>query len=184
MKYLIISGNPKADGLCKSVEDELVRGAKDGGADVSVITTGRFDRCRVCGEGWGTCRESSRCEFGTDGFNDAQKAVKEADAICIITPVYWGEPTESLKAFLDRLRRCEFDMDGTRGGALANKPVLLVASPGGSGNGMISCFDQLDRFCRHTGAQVFDYIGINKRNYEYKRAAAYSAAKTMAEVDR
>ena len=177
MKYLIISGNPKNDGLCRSVQDEIERGARDGGAEVRVITAENFDRCRVCGGGWGSCRESHRCAFGGDGFDDAQDAVRNADAVCIITPVYWGEMTESLKCFLDRLRRCEFGQNG----ALSGKPVLLVASPGGSGNGMVSCMDQLDRFCRHVGAEIFDYIGINRKNCEYKRAAAYLAAKAMVQ---
>ncbi|MCL2409478.1 MAG: flavodoxin family protein [Oscillospiraceae bacterium] len=179
MQYLIISGNPKTDGLCKSVEDEVIRGARDGGAEVTVLNTKDIPRCHVCGAGWGSCRDENRCAFGADGFDDAQALVKAADAICIITPVYWGEITESLKAFIDRFRRCEFDMDGSRGGALAGKKVLLVASPGGSGNGMVSCLDQLDRFCRATGAQVFDYIGVNRWNCEYKREAAYAAAKAM-----
>jgi multimeric flavodoxin WrbA len=179
MKYLIISGNPKTDGLCKSVEDEVIRGARESGAEVTVLNTQDIPRCHVCGTGWGICRDENRCAFGSDGFNDAQAHVKEADAVCIITPVYWGEVTESLKAFLDRFRRCDFDMDGSRNGAMAGKKVLLVASPGGSGNGMISCLDQLDRFCRATGAQVFDYIGINRWNCEYKREAAYQAARAM-----
>ena len=178
MNYLIISGNPKSDGLCHSVQLEIERGARDGGAEVNVVTTEKFDRCRVCDAGWGPCRDEHRCTFGADGFNNAQVAAHEADAICIITSVYWGEATESLKCFLDRLRRCEFGQSG----AMSGKPVLLVASPGGSGNGMVSCFDQLDRFCRHVGATIFDYIGVNRRNCEYKRQAAYSAAKLMTET--
>ena len=178
MNYLIISGNPKSDGLCRSVQNEIERGVKDGGAELSVITTEAFDRCRVCGNGWGSCRDENVCAFGADGFNVAQSAVKSADAICIITPVYWGEMTESLKSFLDRLRRCEFGPNG----AFSGKPVLLVASPGGSGNGMVSAIDQLDRFCRHTGAEIFDYVGVNRKNSVYKLKTAYAAAKAMVEA--
>jgi hypothetical protein len=39
----------------------------------------------------------------------------------------------------------------------------------------------MDRFCRHTGAVIFDYIGINRWNNDYKKAAIYAAAKAMAE---
>lgn len=177
MKFLIISGNPKSDGLCRSVQNDIERGARDGGAEATALTVEKLGRCRVCGTGWGTCRNENRCAFGGDGFDDAQKAVKAAEAICIVTPVYWGEMAESLKCFFDRLRRCEFGKDG----ALSGKPVLLVASPGGSGNGMLSCMDQLDRFCKHTGAEIFDYIGVNRWNSDYKRGAAYSAAKAVAE---
>jgi multimeric flavodoxin WrbA len=84
---------------------------------------------------------------------------------------------ETLKTFFDRLRRCEFGQSGI----LAGKQVLLVASPGGTGNGMLSCLEQMDRFCRHTGAVIFDYIGVNRWNHDYKKHAVYAAARAMAE---
>ena len=177
MKFLILSGNPKKDGLCKSVENEIVRGAQDGGAEVSALTMEKLDRCRVCGTGWGICREQHRCAFGGDGFDDAQAAVRAADAVCMITPTYWGEMAEGLKCFLDRFRRCEFGGNG----ALSGKQVLIVASPGGSGNGLLSCLDQLDRFCRNTGAVIFDHIGVNRWNSDYKKECAYKAARAVAE---
>ena len=177
MKFLMISGNPKKDGLCFSVTEAVIRGAADGGAEPQLLTVNEMGRCRCCGNGWGTCREARTCSFGGDGFSDAQKLVKSADMLCLITPVYWGEMAESLKCFLDRLRRCESGQNG----ALSGKQILLVASPGGSGNGALTCLEQMDRFCRHTGALIFDCIGINRWNSDYKRAAAYSAAKAMAQ---
>jgi multimeric flavodoxin WrbA len=183
MKYLIVSGNPKKDGLCRSIAEEALRGARDGGAEAELLTLEKLERCHVCGDGWGTCREQHHCSFGDDGFNRAQEAVKKADAFCFITPVYWCEMAESLKCFFDRLRRCEaasLRKPGEAPAALAGKPVLLVASPGGSGNGAVECLDQMDRFCRHTGAVIFDYISVNRWNSDYKKQAAYSAAKAMA----
>jgi multimeric flavodoxin WrbA len=177
MKYLIISGNPKHDGLCHSVMEEVFRGAREGGADVEILTVEKLERCHVCGDGWGSCREKHRCVFGADGFNAAQEAVGTADQLCFITPVYWWEMAEGLKSFFDRLRRCEFGQNG----ALSGKQALLVASPGGTGNGMLSCLEQMDRFCRHTGAVIFDYIGTNRWNHDYKKSAAYAAARAMAE---
>ena len=133
--FLIITGNPKSDGLCYSVTEAVRRGASDGGEEVLVFTATGMDRCRVCGTGWGTCLNERRCEFGGDGFNEAGELVRKADKICIITPVYWNEMAEGLKSFLDRLRRCENLRQDN--GALAGKPVLLIASPGGSGNGSL-----------------------------------------------
>jgi hypothetical protein len=39
----------------------------------------------------------------------------------------------------------------------------------------------MDRFCRHTGAVIFDYIGVNRWNNDYKKATIYAAAKAMTE---
>ena len=177
MKFLIVSGNPKDDGLCHGAMQEVIRGASDGGASVEILNVDKIGRCRVCGEGWGVCRSEHRCAFSDDGFDWAQSSVDMSDMICFITPVYWGEAAEGLKAFIDRFRRCEHGQEG----GLSGKPMLLVASPGGSGNGLLSCLEQLDRFCRHTGAKIFDYIGINRWNSDYKKVSAYYAARAMAE---
>jgi multimeric flavodoxin WrbA len=187
MKYLIISGNPKKDGRCHAITEAIRSGAEAGGAQVEILTVEKLERCHVCGDGWGTCRAEHVCTYGNDGFSEAQKAVQEADMLCFITPVYWGEMAESLKCFFDRMRRCEAAMlrnsskPSEQKAGFSEKQVLLVASPGGSGNGMLSCLEQLDRFCKHTGAVIFDYIGINRWNSEYKKTAAYSAARTMAQ---
>ncbi|GHV89729.1 flavodoxin family protein [Spirochaetia bacterium] len=184
MKYLVISGNPKKKGLCHAVTEEVLRGAKDGGAEVELLTVEKLERCHVCGDGWGTCREQHRCTFGGDGFNAAQEAIQKADAFCFITPVYWAEMAEGLKSFFDRLRRCEAALFAGKDGPpriLSGKQVLLIASPGGSGNGALTCLEQMDRFTRHTGAVIFDYISVNRWNNDYKKQSAYSAAKAMAE---
>ncbi|MDR1642510.1 MAG: flavodoxin family protein [Clostridiales bacterium] len=176
MKFLIISGNPKKDGLCNKIIEIAAQGVRDGGGEVEILSLSGIERCKVCGDGWGSCRSWHKCAFGNDGFTKAQESVKAADKLIVITPVYWAEMNETLKSFFDRLRRCEFGQ-----GALCKKETLLVASPGGSGNGAIECMDQMDRFCRHTGATIFDYVSVNRWNNDYKSKAVYSAAKAMAE---
>jgi multimeric flavodoxin WrbA len=186
MKFLIITGNPKKDGLCYSEEEELIKGASDGGAEAEILRVEKLERCKVCCGGWGSCREKHISAFGGDGFNDSQETGRAAHSLCFITPVYWGEAAEGLKSFIDRLRRCEFDMPWQprpedSKPALSGKQALLVASPGGSGNGILTCLEQMDRFCRHTGAVIFDYIGVNRWNNDYKKKALYAAARAMAE---
>ena len=181
MKIVVLSGNPKSTGLCRALTDQMIRGANEGGAQVKEISVLGMARCRMCGDGWGTCLKENRCAFGEDGFNDAQAAVHAADAIIMVTPVYWAEESEALKGFLDKLRRCEkvFGPEPEKK-ALYGKPVLLVASAGGSGRGTITCLEQLERFCTHTGANVFDLISVNRWNSDYKLQAAYAAAKALA----
>jgi len=86
MKYLIITGNPKQDGLCHAVTEEVKKGAEAGGAIVDILSVTNIERCHVCGTGWGTCREKHVCAFGNDGFNEAQAKAHEADMLCFITP--------------------------------------------------------------------------------------------------
>jgi multimeric flavodoxin WrbA len=178
MKIAILSGNPKKDGLCQSVIDAARLGATEGGAEVDEIRLCDMNlkRCQVCGEGWGPCRSEHYCIYGSDGFDIAKNRIQSCDAMIFATPVYWGETSEAFKCFIDRLRRCEFNQNET----LRNKQVLLIATPGGSGNGLLSCLEQMDRFCRQTGAIIFDYVGVNRWNSDYKRLAAKAAAYAMA----
>jgi len=90
MKFVIISGNPKTSGLCRSVTDEIIRGATESGAEIEEISMKGMTYCRVCGDGWGTCLNEHKCAFGNDGFTKAQETIRQADAITIITPVYWA----------------------------------------------------------------------------------------------
>ena len=183
MKFVIVSGNPKKDGLTRIMTDEIIRGAQDGGAEVEEINVCNQERCHMCNGGAGKCLSDDHvCMFGKDGFTEAQEKIKEADAVAFISPVYWEEVSEGLKGFMDRFRRCESSMFfNPRQAALTNKPVLLVASAGGSGMDMLEPLMQMERFARHTGARVFDEIGINRWNQSYKGQAIYRAARAMAE---
>ena len=108
MKFVVVSGNPKKDGLTKRMTDEIIRGVKDGGADACEVSAYGMSYCRSCNGGAGQCLgDSHRCVFGKDGFTDAQEKIREADAVAFITPVYWEEVSEGLKSFMDRFRRCE-----------------------------------------------------------------------------
>jgi multimeric flavodoxin WrbA len=178
MKIVILSGNPKKDGLCQSAIEAAKLGALQGGAEVDEIRLCDYEmgRCRVCGNGWGTCRSEGICAYGDDGFDDAVEQLRSSDTVIMATPVYWGETSEALKCFLDRLRRIE----SSNRTVLENKQVLLIASPGGSGNGGLTCLEQMDRFCRHVGAVLFDHIIVNRWNSDYKKQAVKAAACALA----
>lgn len=178
MKISVLSGNPKTQGLCQSIIDAAVRGASEGNADVDEIRLCNYDieRCRICNDGWGACRDEHRCSYGSDGFDQVRMRLALCDAMIFVSPVYWHEPSEAFKSFADRLRRCERDRKET----LAGKPVILIASAGGSGNGLLTCLEQMERFCKHTDALIFDLFGVNRWNRDYKRTAIKAAAYELA----
>jgi len=177
MKIAVLSGNPKTDGLCQSIIDAAKNSVEKAGVEADEIRLCDLDLgcCKVCGDGWGTCRDENYCSFGSDGYDEVVKQLADCDALIMATPVYWGESSEVLKSFIDRMRRCHFGQKGI----LSGKQVLLIASAGGTGNGLLSCLEQMERFCRHTGAAIFDYIGVNRWNCDYKLKAAKEAAYAM-----
>ena len=199
MKLLIISGTPKSDGVTHSFVEKAVEMAKELGVDAEVIRLVDMElkKCKMCDDGWGICFSKHYCTFGDeDGFNEAQKKVSYADAYIYISPVYWGEVSEDMKIFMDRLRRCQatkqWDKDENVKSFLIGKPSILVAVAGGGGGGTISTFDNMERAISHMGGNewprdstgVFDYIAVNRWNQEYKREAFKAAIKAMVSIQK
>jgi multimeric flavodoxin WrbA len=178
MRLVILQSSPNQNGLTAACAAAAAEGARAAGAEVDDVrlNDAGIGLCKACDDGWGTCRTEHRCSQD-DGFNALHARVAAADALIIVTPVYWGEPSETAKAFLDRLRRCE----APRGeeSALAGKWVLAVAAAGGSGNGTLTCLSSLERLLFHVRARPFDLIGITRRSREYKLDAIRRAAQAM-----
>jgi len=192
MKLLIISGTPKKDGLSHSLAAGACEAAKAQGAEAEIIQLNGLSACRMCGEGWGTCNSKHSCEFGdADNFNKFHDKIRWADGFVLITPVYWGEVSEGMKIFLDKLRRCEatkqWDSNEPGSSFLVGKSSILVASAGGGGGGISSTFVQMERAISHMGGTTypydiygfFDYIAVNRWNQDYKREALMKAVTAL-----
>ena len=179
MKILVFSSSPNTNGLTAACAQAALAGIQAAGCQTEHIRLNdlRIGACSACGDGWGTCRPDHLCEV-LDDFQKLHDRTLQADAYVFVTPVYWGDLSKSMKAFTDRLRRCE----ATRGqdSGFANKPVLMVAAAGGSGNGMITCLASLERWIQHVNARKWDFIPVNRWNREYKLSTIQAAAKAMA----
>jgi len=180
MQIVVIHTSPNDEGLTASLANAAVAGATAAGAQAKMVKLTELEmaRCRQCDDGWYTCRDEGRCVI-EDDFNALRGKVAEADAWVLVTPVYFGEPSESAKAFMDRLRRCNV---GAKGEGLAEKPVLGVAAAGGSGRGTATCLLALDRFFGHINAEIADLITVTRRSADYKREAVRAAAQAMVEA--
>jgi multimeric flavodoxin WrbA len=162
--HIIITASPNAGGLtaaCGQAALEGVRGA-GGKAEIIDISAAKLEPCRVCGNGWGTCREGGECVIG-DILGEIQTKLRDAEGVVLVTPVYFGQPSERMKYFLDRFRRCEaFKPDC----ATAGKPVHMIAAAGGSGNGTATALSEMQEWCRHVGANPCERIGVSRFSRE------------------
>lgn len=181
MKVMIFTSSPNTDGLTAACGDAAKTGAEEAGAQVVMVNLNKLDisSCHACGNGWGPCRNEHRCQV-QDDFQGIHTSMADMDAYVIITPVYWGEMSESAKAFFDRVRRCEaLKKDKT---LFEEKPVIAVAAAGGSGNGLTTCLTSLERFFAHVKAVKFDLIGITQKSRAYKLNTIQEAARVMVSL--
>ncbi|MCL2463279.1 MAG: flavodoxin family protein [Defluviitaleaceae bacterium] len=161
--YLIITSSPNADGLTAACGQAVFDGitGTGGQAEVVDISAAKLSPCLICGDGWGRCRNASTC-VTEDILGELQSKIRESEGVTLVTPVYFGQPSERMKYFLDRFRRCEaFNQNGS---AAAGKPVDLIACAGGSGNGTATCLAEMESWCRHLGAIPKDRIGVTRFN--------------------
>ena len=151
--FVIITASPNEDGLTAACGKTAYVGITGAGGEAEVIdiAAGKLQPCRVCGNGWGVCRNESECGID-DMLSEVKAKIRASEGVILITPVYWGQPSERMKYFLDRFRRCEAFNEN--GGAAA----------GGSGNGTATCLAEMERWCQHVGAIPQERIGITRFN--------------------
>lgn len=180
MKVLVVTSSPNTNGLTAACAESARLGIVDGRSPARVVNLNEFriERCAACGDGWGPCQTEHRCRL-TDDFAKLQEMFAQAEGYVWVTPVYFGEPSESFRAFFDRLRRCEATKSGSKASALRDKPVVSIAAAGGSGNGAVLCLAQMERLVKQLGAAAADYIPVTQRSREYQMETIHDALVAM-----
>jgi len=180
MKVLIVTSSPNVNGLTAACGQAAKQGVLDGKSPARVINLNEFkiQRCSVCENGWGPCLTKHRCRL-EDDFSQIQDMFNEAEGFVFVTPVYFGEPSETFKAFFDRLRRCEATKKNGGKSVLTDKLTVCVAAAGGSGNGAIHCLSEMERLVQRLSARGFDYIPITQRTREYQLETIHDGLVAM-----
>ncbi len=150
MKILMISGSRNREGRTAGAMGAIGKGIEKSGGSSEVIflTEQNIERCRQCeSDGWGKCRSEKRCII-EDDFASIVEKIRAADAVVFANPVYFGDLSESMRAFLDRLRRTSRRAGPPQGPAARPAPGAApspVATPAigiclsGGGGGMRRC---------------------------------------------
>ena len=176
MKVLVLWSSPNTDGLTASAKDRVMEGLAAAGIETEEIQLNAQDlhHCAACGNGFGTCRSEGTC-VQQDDFAAIYGKLTEADGIVLVTAVYWHDVTECMKAFLDRLRRCEANHNHF----LKEKPCLLAACAGGSGNGAVECLRAMEKYAAHLGLVPCDRLPVIRFNKAYMLPALAEAGQAF-----
>ena len=180
MNAMILCGSRNSQGQTAQAADALRRGLGQGAtSEVAFLPTMKIERCRQCDpNGWGVCRSEGRCVI-QDDFAGLAAKIKAADAVVFANPVYFGDLSESLKAFLDRLRRiCRHD---TGKAGITDKPAVGICVAGGGGGGAPECTVILNRTLTTCGFNVVDVIPIRRQNLQMKLAVLETVGRWLAE---
>jgi NAD(P)H-dependent FMN reductase len=175
MKILILSGSKNRAGKTASAIEAIRKGITKARGDIECIflTELNLEKCRQCNkDGWGICRSEHRCII-EDDFAAISEKIKASDVVVFATPVYFGDICESMRGFLDRLRRTRFmfgppPAPGMPPRQTVTTPAVGLCYAGGSGNGTVSCAFFLERILQTCGFDVIDMIPVRRQNLEMK----------------
>jgi multimeric flavodoxin WrbA len=168
VKAIAILGSRNPEGRTATSAQALLEGlAREGWQGEGIFLTEKtIERCRQCDAGgWGICRSEGRCVI-EDDFAPLVDQIREADIAVFATPVYFGSLSESMRAFLDRLRRICRHESGQAG--IADKPAIGICMAGGGGGGAPECAVDLQRVLRTCGFDVVDMIPVRRQNLDLK----------------
>jgi len=184
MNVVLVCGSRNPSGQTARAADAVLAGvAKAGGTSERVFLPAlKIERCRQCDDnGWGACRKEGHCVIADD-FAALVEKVRRADAVVFATPVYYGDLSESLRAFTDRLRRtCTHDAGRA---SIKGKPAVGVCVAGGGGGGAPACCVSLERVLTTTGFDVIDVAPVRRQNLQAKLARLDLLGQWLAALPR
>ena len=115
-----VMGSPRKGGNTDILVDEVLRGARDGGAAADKVTLVdlHIEPCDACD----SCRKSGVCVH-SDDMDGLLDKMRQSDVWVLGTPVYWWGPTAQFKAYMDRWYQTIGDPDRT---LFRDKRVIIV----------------------------------------------------------
>lgn len=125
IRVFAVVGSPRRGGNTDILVDEILRGAKDAGAQVEKIMISDLDvaPCQACN----ACADTGEC-VQTDDMGSLFDKMKASQVWVLGTPVYWWGPSAQLKAFVDRW--FSRGSEAHRKAVFEGKRVILAAPMG------------------------------------------------------
>jgi len=105
MKVIGLNGSPRSGWNTAQMVKSVLDGAKSAGADTEYVDLYKlnfrgcascFECCRIGGESYGKCALN-------DDLKPLLEKIRQADALVIGSPIYFGDVTACVRALLERL---------------------------------------------------------------------------------
>ena len=167
MHALVISGSKNPEGRTALCGNSIRKGFEKAGgtSEIVFLPNLSLERCRQCNQdGWGVCRDEGRCVI-EDDFAPLVEKLKAADVAVFMSLVYLRDLSESIRGFLDRLRRISFRQNPR---PMQGKPTVLLALAGGGGGGAPATSVNLENMVQMCAFDVVDVINVRRQNIELK----------------
>lgn len=103
MKVIAFNGSPRRNGNTYHALEIVLAELRNEGIETDLIQLGseKIEGCNACN----ACfkNKDGKCVIDTDNINKYIEMIKEADGMLLGSPVYFGNVTSQMKAFIDRV---------------------------------------------------------------------------------
>ena len=95
-KIMVITSSPNKGGLTESCGVAAKKGIEKGKGEVVMVRLNDLNilKCEACDQGWGICLKGP---VNLKMISEVHKAMGEVDGYVIVTPVYFGDMSESAR---------------------------------------------------------------------------------------
>jgi len=147
---LILKGSPREKGNSAVLADRAAAGAKEAGALVESIYLHGLD-IRAC-DACDLCRDTNMCVI-QDDMNRIYPKLASADAILLVSPVYWFTFSAQLKLCIDRW----YGFQGNRWKEVSHKQFGIILTYGDTDlhtSGAINAIHTFETMCRFLESKI------------------------------
>ena len=158
-KIVVITGSPRKDGNSNRMADSFIHAALKAKFAVT-----RFDSaymnigvCHACDK----CFSNGNACVGNDDFNKVAAALMEADAVILVSPVYWYTFPAQIKSIIDKMYSfCVADRD------FSGKKCALISCCEENGietfNGIRFAYEQTMKLMKCESVDEILIPGVNR----------------------
>lgn len=177
MKVVIITGSPHKNGTTVCLTEQFIKGAEEAGHEIFRFDAANKDihPCIACEKCHGA---APACVF-KDDMQELNPHIIEADAIVLVSPIYYYSISAQLKVVIDRFYANDAVLHGNK------KAVLMVAMADDNNetaNGALETFKGMTKYLEWDIAGTV--VGVNCmtqemiKNTDYPKQA-YELGKSL-----
>lgn len=166
MKILMIIGSAHKNGTTAMLASEFIRGAEEAGNEVY-----RFDAafknvhpCIACEKCHNT---DTGCAF-QDDMNEVNEHLLDADAVVLVSPIYYYDINAQIKAVIDRFYANDAALHGNKKAALM---IAMADDTLESADGAIASFKGMTKYLKWDNAGMV--IGVDCADVEALKKTEY-----------
>ena len=138
---LIMKGSPRPQGNSALLADRLAEGAREAGAEVESVYVHdmQIQPCQACNH---CARHDGRCVV-QDDMQALYPKITRADALVVVSPIYWYAVSAQTKLWIDRCYALVMDPRGDRTEGKDFGAILTYAQPDIESSGAVNALGML-----------------------------------------